>query len=56
LFEQFRVNGGFEMTGISIITDIGPQEAGKDVEQKYCGDLPRMSFGSLLLTKNIEVI
>jgi hypothetical protein len=44
------------MTDISIITDICPREAGRAFEHKYCGDLPRVSFGGLLLTKNIEVI
>ena len=40
----------------SILVDIGPLEAGNEVECKYCGALPKSSFGDLLLSENIEVI
>jgi hypothetical protein len=40
----------------SILVNIGPSEAGNEVERKYCGALPKSRFGGLLLSENIEVI
>jgi hypothetical protein len=40
----------------SISANIGPLEARRVFERKYCGALPKSSFGGLLLSENIEVI
>jgi hypothetical protein len=42
------------MSDISILANIGPLEAGNEVERKCCGALPKLSFGGLLLAQNIE--
>ena len=44
------------MLNNSIVVDIGPLVAGNEVERKYCGALPKLSFGCFLLAQNIEVI
>ena len=36
--------------------DVGSMVTGNAVEHKHGGDLPKLSFGNLLLTQNIEVI
>jgi len=36
--------------------DVGPLEKRNAIEHKHGGDLPKLSFGNLLLTQNIEVI
>ena len=40
----------------SMVVDVGSLETGNAVEHKCGGDLPKLSFGNLLLTQNIEVI
>jgi hypothetical protein len=44
------------MSDKSIVVDIGSLKAGTVLERKYIGDLPRMSFSSLILEQNIEGI
>ena len=36
--------------------DVGSMVTGNAVEHKHGGDLPKLSFGNLLLIQNIEVI